>query len=120
MLGAPGALAARLGGATGGVRGVASAAAAALLRSLSAWAGSLARNLDLLAGDEEHARRAAAARRRPPPSFVAGLVAGITNFAINILGKLCLMLVICPSEFTYGNFILISTEITNSIRFLSW
>ncbi|XP_022832298.1 uncharacterized protein LOC111360569 [Spodoptera litura] len=86
LLGAPGALAARLGGATGGVRGVASAAAAALLRSLSAWAGSLARNLDLLAGDEEHARRAAAARRRPPPSFVAGLVAGITNFAINILG----------------------------------
>ncbi|KAJ8737284.1 hypothetical protein PYW07_000555 [Mythimna separata] len=86
LLGAPGALAARVGGATGGVRGVASAAAAALLRSLSAWAGSLARNLDLLAGDEEHARRAAAARRRPPPSFVAGLVAGITNFAINILG----------------------------------
>ncbi|PZC79662.1 hypothetical protein B5X24_HaOG216061 [Helicoverpa armigera] len=86
LLGAPGALAARLGGATGGVRGVASAAAAALLRSLSAWAGSLARNLDLLAGDEEHARRAAAARRRPPPSFVAGLMAGITNFAINILG----------------------------------
>ncbi|KAH9643537.1 hypothetical protein HF086_016744 [Spodoptera exigua] len=86
LLGAPGALAARLGGATGGVRGVASAAAAALLRSLSAWAGSLARNLDLLAGDEEHARRAAAARRKPPPSFVAGLVAGITNFAINILG----------------------------------
>ncbi|XP_052752571.1 intermembrane lipid transfer protein VPS13B isoform X4 [Galleria mellonella] len=86
LLGAPGALAARVGGATGGVRGVASAAAAALLRSLSAWAGSLARNLDLLAGDEEHARRAAAARRRPPPSFVAGLAAGITNFAINILG----------------------------------
>ncbi|XP_075990406.1 vacuolar protein sorting 13B isoform X2 [Anticarsia gemmatalis] len=86
LLGAPGALAARLGGATGGVKGVASATAAALLRSLSAWAGSLARNLDLLAGDEEHARRAAAARRRPPPSFVAGLVAGITNFAINILG----------------------------------
>lgn len=87
LLGAPGALAARVGGATGGVRGVASAAAAALLRSLSAWAGSLARNLDLLAGDEEHARRAAAARRRPPPSFMAGLAAGITNFAINILGK---------------------------------
>ncbi|KAJ0183610.1 hypothetical protein K1T71_000033 [Dendrolimus kikuchii] len=86
LLGAPGALAARVGGATGGVRGVASAAAAALLRSLSAWAGSLARNLDLLAGDEEHARRAAAARRRPPPSLVAGLVAGITNFAINVLG----------------------------------
>ncbi|XP_059059916.1 intermembrane lipid transfer protein VPS13B [Achroia grisella] len=86
LLGAPGALAARVGGASGGVRGVASAAAAALLRSLSAWAGSLARNLDLLAGDEEHARRAAAARRRPPPSFVAGLAAGITNFAINILG----------------------------------
>ncbi|XP_037868646.1 uncharacterized protein LOC101746464 isoform X2 [Bombyx mori] len=86
LLGAPGALAARVGSATGGVRGVASAAVAALLKSLSAWAGSLARNLDLLAGDEEHARRAAAARRRPPPSFVAGLVAGITNFAINILG----------------------------------
>lgn len=66
---------------------MASATAAALLRSLSAWAGSLARNLDLLAGDEEHARRAAAARRKPPPSFVAGLVAGLTNFAINILGK---------------------------------
>ncbi|KAL4717819.1 hypothetical protein ACJJTC_000968 [Scirpophaga incertulas] len=86
LLGAPGALAARVGGASGGVRGVASAAAAALLRSLSACAGSLARNLDLLAGDEEHARRAAAARRRPPPSLVAGLIAGITNFAINILG----------------------------------
>ncbi|KAI8430531.1 hypothetical protein MSG28_000768 [Choristoneura fumiferana] len=86
LLGAPGALAARVGGATGGVRGVAAAAAAALLRSLSAWAGSLARNLDLLAGDEEHARRAAAARRRPPDSFMAGLAAGITNFAINILG----------------------------------
>lgn len=87
LLGAPGALAARVGGATGGVRGVASAAAAALLRSLSAWASSLARNLDLLAGDEEHARRAAAARRRPPQSFMAGLATGITNFAINILGK---------------------------------
>ncbi|KAL0902781.1 hypothetical protein ABMA27_000580 [Loxostege sticticalis] len=86
LLGAPGALAARVGGASGGVRGVASAAAAALVRSLSAWAGSLARNLDLLAGDEEHARRAAAARRRPPPSLVAGLMLGITNFAINILG----------------------------------
>lgn len=88
LLGAPGALAARVGGATGGVRGIASAAAAGLLRSLSAWAGSLARNLDILAGDEEHARRAAAARRRPPDSFAAGLVAGITNFAINILGKI--------------------------------
>lgn len=87
-MGAPGALAARVGGASGGVRGVASAAAAALVRSLSAWAGSLARNLDLLAGDEEHARRAAAARRRPPPSLVAGLMLGITNFAINILGKI--------------------------------
>ncbi|XP_028176967.1 uncharacterized protein LOC114364842 [Ostrinia furnacalis] len=87
LLGAPGALAARVGGASGGVRGVASAAAAALVRSLSAWAGSLARNLDLLAGDEEHARRAAAARRKPPPSLMAGLSAGLTNFAINILGK---------------------------------
>ncbi|XP_041987845.1 vacuolar protein sorting-associated protein 13B isoform X2 [Aricia agestis] len=86
LLGAPGALAARVGGASGGVRGVASAAAAALLKSLSACAGSLARNLDLLAGDEEHARRAAAARRRPPPSLMAGLVTGVTNFAINILG----------------------------------
>ncbi|XP_038216589.1 uncharacterized protein LOC119835687 [Zerene cesonia] len=86
LLGAPGALAARVGGAGGGLRGVASAAAAALLRSLSACAGSLARNLDLLAGDEQHARRAAAARRRPPPSLMAGLFAGITNFAINILG----------------------------------
>ncbi|XP_049885072.1 intermembrane lipid transfer protein VPS13B isoform X3 [Pectinophora gossypiella] len=86
LLGAPGALAARVGGATGGVKGIASAAAAALVRSLSAWAGSLARNLDLLAGDEEHARRAAAARRRPPDSLVGGLIAGITNFAINILG----------------------------------
>ncbi|CAG9558247.1 unnamed protein product [Danaus chrysippus] len=86
LLGAPGALAARVGSAGGGVRGVASAAAAALLRSLSAAAGSLARNLDLLAGDHEHARRAAAARRRPPQSLMAGLVAGITNFAINILG----------------------------------
>lgn len=91
LLGAPGALAARVGGATGGVRGVAAAAAAALLRSLSAWAGSLARNLDLLAGDEEHARRAAAARRRPPDSFMAGLAAGITNFAINILGIIHLL-----------------------------
>ncbi|KAJ2954658.1 hypothetical protein O0L34_g2954 [Tuta absoluta] len=86
LLGAPGALAARVGGASGGVRGVASTTAAALLRSLSACAGSLARNLDLLAGDEEHARRAAAARRRPPQTFVEGLIAGITNFAINILG----------------------------------
>ncbi|CAG4977886.1 unnamed protein product [Colias eurytheme] len=86
LLGAPGALAARVGGAGGGLRGVASAAAAALLRSLSACAGSLARNLDLLAGDEQHARRAAAARRRPPPNLMAGLFAGITNFAINILG----------------------------------
>ncbi|XP_063545729.1 uncharacterized protein LOC134753720 [Cydia strobilella] len=86
LLGAPGALAARVGGARGGVRGVAAAAAAALLRSLSACAGSLARNLDLLAGDDEHARRAAAARRRHPDTFVQGLAAGITNFAINILG----------------------------------
>ncbi|CAH0716660.1 unnamed protein product, partial [Brenthis ino] len=86
LLGAPGALASRVGSAGGGVRGVASAAAGALLRSLSAAAGSLARNLDLLAGDDDHARRAAAARRRPPPSLMAGLVAGITNFAINILG----------------------------------
>ncbi|CAH2226413.1 jg21235, partial [Pararge aegeria aegeria] len=60
LLGAPGALAARVGNAGGGVRGVASAAAGALLRSLSAAAGSLARNLDLLAGDDDHARRAAA------------------------------------------------------------
>ena len=44
------------------MRGVASAAAGALLRSLSSAAGSLARNLDLLAGDDDHARRAAAAR----------------------------------------------------------
>ncbi|XP_068617900.1 intermembrane lipid transfer protein VPS13B isoform X2 [Battus philenor] len=86
LVGAPGALAARVGGAGGGVRGMASAAAAALLRSLSAAAGSLARNLDLLAGDHEHAQRAAAARRHPPPSFLAGLAAGLTNFAINILG----------------------------------
>ncbi|XP_053623621.1 uncharacterized protein Vps13B [Plodia interpunctella] len=86
LLGAPGALAARLGEASGGLRSFVSATAAALLRSLSAWAGSLARNLDILAGDEEHARRAAAARRRPPQSFMAGLAAGITNFAINILG----------------------------------
>ncbi|XP_063374098.1 intermembrane lipid transfer protein VPS13B [Cydia amplana] len=86
LLGAPGALAARVGGARGGVRGVAAAAAAALLRSLSACAGSLARNLDLLAGDDDHARRAAAARRRHPDTFVQGLAAGITNFAINILG----------------------------------
>ncbi|XP_050683023.1 uncharacterized protein LOC126978332 [Leptidea sinapis] len=86
LLGAPGALAARVGGASGGVRGIASTAAAALLRSLCSCAGSLARNLDLLAGDEEHASRAAAARRRPPPSFMAGLVAGVSNFAINILG----------------------------------
>lgn len=62
LLGAPGALAARVGNAGGGVRGVASAAAGALLRSLSSAAGSLARNLDLLAGDDDHARRAAAAR----------------------------------------------------------
>lgn len=62
LLGAPGALAARVGSAGGGVRGVASAAAGALLRSLSSAAGSLARNLDLLAGDDEHAKRAAAAR----------------------------------------------------------
>ncbi|XP_045784582.1 vacuolar protein sorting-associated protein 13B [Maniola jurtina] len=86
LLGAPGALAARVGNAVGGVRGVASAAAGALLRSLSSAAGSLARNLDLLAGDDDHARRAAAARRRAPSSLMAGLVAGITNFAINILG----------------------------------
>ncbi|XP_060809400.1 uncharacterized protein LOC106130565 isoform X3 [Amyelois transitella] len=86
LLGAPGALATRLGEASGGVRGIVSATAAALLRSFSAWAGSLARNLDMLAGDEEHARRAAAARRRPPQTFMAGLAAGITNFAINILG----------------------------------
>nr|XP_034839520.1 vacuolar protein sorting-associated protein 13B [Maniola hyperantus] len=86
LLGAPGALAARVGSAVGGVRGVASAAAGALLRSLSSAAGSLARNLDLLAGDDDHARRAAAARRRAPSSLMAGLVAGITNFAINILG----------------------------------
>lgn len=26
-------------------------------------------------------------RRRPPPNLMAGLVAGVTNFAINILGK---------------------------------
>ncbi|CAG9782391.1 unnamed protein product [Diatraea saccharalis] len=86
LLGAPGALAARVGGAGGGVRGVAVAAAAALVRSLAACAGSLARNLDLLAGDEEHARRAAAARRRHPQSLAAGILAGVTNFAINILG----------------------------------
>ncbi|CAG4983945.1 unnamed protein product [Parnassius apollo] len=86
LVGAPGALAARVGGAAGGVRGVATTAAAALLRSLSAAAGSLARNLDLLAGDDDHAQRAAAARRRPPPSLLAGLAAGLTNFAINILG----------------------------------
>ncbi|CAH2103450.1 unnamed protein product [Euphydryas editha] len=86
LLGAPGALAARVGNAGGGVRGVASAAAGALLRSLSSAAGSLARNLDLLAGDDEHAKRAAAARRRPPPNLMAGLVAGVTNFAINLLG----------------------------------
>ncbi|RVE51488.1 hypothetical protein evm_003889 [Chilo suppressalis] len=86
LLGAPGALAARVGGAGGGVRGVAVAAAAAVVRSLAACAGSLARNLDLLAGDEEHARRAAAARRRHPQSLAAGILAGVTNFAINILG----------------------------------
>ncbi|XP_064076371.1 intermembrane lipid transfer protein VPS13B [Vanessa tameamea] len=86
LLGAPGALASRVGNAGGGVKGVASAAAGALLRSLSSAAGSLARNLDLLAGDEDHAKRAAAARRRPPPNLMAGLVTGITNFAINILG----------------------------------
>ncbi|KPJ06308.1 Vacuolar protein sorting-associated protein 13B [Papilio machaon] len=86
LVGAPVALAARVVGAGGGVRGVASATAAAVLRSLSAAASSLARNLDLLAGDIEHAERAAAARRQPPSSLLAGLTAGLTNFAINILG----------------------------------
>ncbi|XP_050360676.1 intermembrane lipid transfer protein VPS13B isoform X2 [Nymphalis io] len=86
LLGAPGALAARVGNAGGGVKGVASTAAGALLRSLSSAAGSFARNLDLLAGDEDHAKRAAAARRRPPPNLMAGLATGITNFAINLLG----------------------------------
>lgn len=94
LLGAPGALAARVGGATGGVRGVATATAAAVLRSLSAWADSLARNLDILAGDEEHTKRAAAARRRPPDSLVAGLKHGFTNFAINILGIVFLFLLV--------------------------
>ncbi|XP_052746449.1 intermembrane lipid transfer protein VPS13B isoform X2 [Bicyclus anynana] len=86
LLGAPGALAARVGNAEGGIRGVASAAAGAMLRSLSAAAGSLARNLDLLAGDDDHARRAAQARRRPPPSLMEGVVTGCRNFAVCLLG----------------------------------
>ncbi|CAK1554618.1 unnamed protein product [Leptosia nina] len=86
LLGSPAAVAARVAEASGGLRGIASAAGAALLRSLSACARSVARNLDLLAGDEEHTRRAAAARRRQPPSLMAGIVDGVSNFAITLLG----------------------------------
>ncbi|XP_072931388.1 intermembrane lipid transfer protein VPS13B isoform X3 [Epargyreus clarus] len=86
LLGAPGSLAARVASARGGVRGVASTAAAALLRSLNSCAGSLARNLDLLVGDDEHTRRAAAARRVAPQTFVGGLLTGVQNFAVNLLG----------------------------------
>ncbi|XP_045489894.1 vacuolar protein sorting-associated protein 13B isoform X1 [Pieris rapae] len=86
LLGSPAAVAARVAEASGGLRGIASAASAALLRSLSACARSVARNLDILAGDEEHTRRAAAARRRQPPSLMAGIVDGVTNFAVTLLG----------------------------------
>lgn len=87
LLGAPGAIAARISNASsGGVRSVATSTAAALVWSISSWASSLARNLDLLAGDEEHAMRAAAIRRHPPDNLVAALRTGFSNFAINILG----------------------------------
>lgn len=87
LLGAPGAIATRVSNAKGGVRGLASATAAAFVKSISAWASSLARNLDLLAGDDDHTTRAAAARRVLPDTFISGLKHGFSNFAINMLGE---------------------------------
>lgn len=55
--------------------------------SLTNLASSVARNMERLSLDEDHARRSEASRRDHPAGLVQGLTQGLSAFGISILGE---------------------------------
>ena len=59
---------------------------AGTLTSLTNLASSVARNLERLSLDEEHAARSDAGRRAPPLGLTSSFMTGLAAFGISLLG----------------------------------
>lgn len=56
--------------------------------SLTNLASSVARNMERLSLDQDHAQRSEASRRDHPNGLVQGLTQGLSAFGISLLGEL--------------------------------